>query len=709
VTGPVTRPVPVGTPGRRPRSRWPAVALGIGAVAALTGGLLGAFAPSLAVFYGLPPAGVLVSAGLPAARVLAFAAAAAGVGQLLVAAVLVPGRPGDVVSPAGYAGLRAARWCALVQALASAVVAVLTVVENGALPAGHLTHSGPALLLGLQQIEPATGWLLGGLMALVVAGLAGWVLSWRGAVGLLLLALGALLPITLTSATNAERSHDIAGDALTLHVLGAVLWLGSALATACHLARRGQRPAVVLRRHAAISTWSLVLVGASGVISSAYAVAVPDLVSSGFGRLVLLSGASLAALALVGNRVRAFAARAARTAGTAVGPGRRPGPASAVGLVTLELSLLGAAAALGTGLARLVPPAELGYETSRSIYLIGFDLPAEFHPADLLLRCRPDLVFGPLAVLGAALYLAGLRRLRRRSVGPVGPGGSGGTAEPWPLRYSAAWFAGCAVLLVATCSGLGSYAPALFSAHMVQHMLLATLAPALLVLGHGSTLARRAAGPGTERRLASLLGSPAAALASHPLLAWAAVAATLFGLYPTGLYAAVLQEHWAHLAMNTAFFGTGLALFWSILGHGLGRRALPPIGQLVMIFAVMALHAGFAAWLLGQSVPVAAGFYGSLRLPFVPDLLADQRLGAILGWVLGELPVILAVLALVLRWSRDDRPVSPAGTPVAASPGTPPSPPSGPPWRTWRGTVAVQSAPPPPVTSRTPGSPPPSP
>jgi putative copper resistance protein D len=48
-------------------------------------------------------------------------------------------------------------------------------------------------------------------------------------------------------------------------------------------------------------------------------------------------------------------------------------------------------------------------------------------------------------------------------------------------------------------------------------------------------------------------------------------------------------------------------------------------------------------------------FYGSLRLPFVPDPLADQRLGAVLAWALGELPVIIAVVALVLRWSRDDR------------------------------------------------------
>ncbi|HEY2095609.1 MAG TPA: cytochrome c oxidase assembly protein [Pseudonocardia sp.] len=629
-----------------PGGRWPATALGVLAAAALTGGLLAAFAPSLSVLYGLPPAGILVAAGLPAARVIAIGAAAAGIGQLLLAAVLVPGEPDDLVSPAGYAGLRATRWCALTQAVASAVVAVLTVVENTGLRATQLMDSVPALLIGLQQIEPATGWLLGALVSLLVAGLAGWVLSWRGAVGLLVLALCGLLPVTLTAATNAQRSHDIAGDALALHVLGAVLWLGSAIAVGCHLAGRGDRAAVVLRRHAALATWSLLVVGASGVISSAYALPAADLFSSGFGLLVLLSAVLLAGLAVLGNRIRALAVVSARPAGATLSLART----LALSLLTLELVLLGAAAAVGSGLSRLVPPAELGYETSRSIYLIGYDLPADFHPVDLLLRCRLDLVFGPLAVLAAALYLRGVRRLRR-------------SGELWPRRYSVSWYAGCTVLLAATSSGLGSYAPAMFSVHMVQHMLLATLAPALLVLGHGATLARRAATPRTGRRLSSLLGSPAVGLAANPVIAWAAVAVTLFGLYPTGLYASIVQQHWAHLSMNVAFFGTGLGLFWSILGKSLGRRALPPIGQLVMVFAVMALHAAFAAWLLGQSVPVAAGFYGGLRLPFVPDLLADQRLGAILAWILGEVPVILAVLALVLRWTRDDAPpTGPAGT-----------------------------------------------
>lgn len=608
------------------------VAAGV-AVAGLTAGLLAAFVPSLAVLYGLPPAGVLVTIGLPAARMVALGAAAAGIGQLLLAAVLVPGEAGDLVSAAGYRGLRAARWCALVEGLAGLVVAVLTVVENSGLATSRLLGAWSALLVGVEQIEPAAGWVVTAALALVLAALAGWVLTWRGAVGLLLLALVAPLPATLTAATDAQRSHDIAGDALALHVVSALLWTGSAAAVAVHLARRGERRAVVLRRHAAVATWSLLVVGLSGVISSAYAVSAADLFDSGFGWLVVASVAVLVVAAVLGRRLRAT------TAGWAVtGTKARPG---VIGLVTVELALLAGAAAVGTALTRLVPPAELGYVTSRYVYLVGYDLPNHFALVDLAWRWRLDLVFGPVSVLAAVVYLRGLRRARR-------------AGQPWPRRRTVAWLSGCATLLVATSSGVGFYAPALFSVHMVQHMLLATVVPALLVLGRGTTLATRAPAPRTARRLAEVLDSPVVGFLTHPLVAWIAVGMTLFGLYPTGLYAAILQQHWAHLAMDVAFLGTGLALFQSILGADLGRRALPPIGQLVMVFAVMALHAAFAAWLLGQPTAVAGEFYRSLRLPFAPDPLADQRLGAVLAWLIGEAPVILAVIALVRRWARDD-------------------------------------------------------
>jgi putative copper resistance protein D len=604
------------------------VALGLTAAAVLTGGLLAALAPSLAAQYGLPEPGPAVDVGLPFARVLALGAGAACVGNLLLAAALAPGEPGPgaVVSPSGYAGLRAARWWALAQGVASAAVAVLTALENTGIPPGRALANGPALLVGLEQIEPATGWLIAASVALLVAGFAGWVLGWRGTVGLLVFALSGPLCVALTAATNAQRSHDIAGDAQALRLVAAVLWLGSAIAVATAPAGRRDRPATMLRRHAAIARWCLAIVAVTGVVSTAYAMGEltpAALVGRGYGRLTLAGAALLVALAVV------VAARA-RTEARA----RR--------LVGLEVALLVAAACVDTALARLIPPAELSYEPSRQIYLIGHDLPATMTPLDLATRWRPDLVLGSLAILAAVLYLLGVRRLRRNGA-------------RWPARHTAAWLAGCAVLLVATCSGLGNYGPAVFSVHLVQHMLLATLAPALLVLGHGLTLAGRASTEGTARRLADLLDTPAARLAGDPVAALAATAIMLFGLYPTGLFAAIVREHWAHLAMNGSALLTGLALFWCILGHGPGRRPLPAIGQIVTVFAVMALHAGFAAWLLGRSVPVAAVFYGSLHLPFVPDTLADQRLGAVLAWALGELPVIIAVVALVLRWSRDDR------------------------------------------------------
>jgi cytochrome c oxidase assembly factor CtaG len=616
----------VAMPGRAVRG---ALILGVAVSAVLTGTLLAALAPSVAVQYGLQDLGPVVDAGLPAARVVAVGAAALSIGNLLLAAVLAPGEVHGVVSPTGYAGLRAAARWAVVQAVASAVVTGLLVAENSGVPPGTLAGRLDVLVVGVGQIQQAGGWAVSALAALVVAVLATLVLSWRSAVGLFALAMAALLPVTLTAATNAERSHDIAGDAVTLHVLAAVLWLGSTAATAVHLARRGPAADVVLRRHRAVALGALVVVAASGVVSAAYALAPSDVFASGYGWLAVVGALAVPLLALATHRLGTVAPGVA---------GRR----AALRVVAVELVLLGLASATGTALTRVSPPSETGYEASRYVYLLGYDLPAHLTAADLVLRWRPDLVFGPLAVLGAIAYLIGVRRLRR----------AGGD---WPLRRTVAWLAGCATVLVATCSGIATYGAALFSVHMVQHMLLATLAPVLLVLGHGVTLTLQVVGPGPAARLVGILDSPVIRLVRHPAVGWLAVAATLFGLYATGLFAAILQEHWAHLAMDICFFLTGLALFWPVLGRSLPGRGLPAIGRIVMVFAVMALHAGFAAWLLSLSTPVAAGFYGALQLPYVPNLLADQRLGAVLAWALGELPVILAVLALVARWARDDR------------------------------------------------------
>ena len=72
----------------------------------------------------------------------------------------------------------------------------------------------------------------------------------------------------------------------------------------------------------------------------------------------------------------------------------------------------------------------------------------------------------------------------------------------WPAGRTVAWVVGCAMVLFATSSGLGRYAEAQFSIHMMAHMLLGMIAPILLVLGGPVTLALRvlpAAGRGDVR------------------------------------------------------------------------------------------------------------------------------------------------------------------------------------------------------------------
>jgi putative copper resistance protein D len=619
-------------PSRRPAVvRFRAAAPWLVAVAVVTGGLLGLFAPSVGVLYGLPDLGPLVDAGLPAARVVAIGSLVVVLACLLRAAVLSPGDPHGTVSPEGFAGVQAARTWALLLFAASSAVVVLTVAETTGEPVGRLLTRPAALGVGIAELQQAAGWAITALLGLAIAVIATFALTWRSATGLLVLACAAIVPVTLTASTNAERSHDLAGDSVTLHVVAAVVWLGSSVAVVAHLLRRDDPDGTVLRRHGRIATVALVVVGASGIESAALALRPADLFTSAYGLVVVAGALLLAGLVVAGGRLRAVAAR---------------GRATALRLTVLELVLLGAGAATGTGLMRLLPPADAAYVTSRLVYLIGYDLPPHLTAADLVLRWRPDLIFGPLAVVGALGYLAGLARLRR-------------SGRSWPARRTAAWMSGCVVLLVATSSGIGTYAPAVFSVHMVQHMLLATLVPVLLVLGHGVTLVLLVSGDEAARRWLSLLDSPAVRLARHPAVAWTAVAATLFGLYPTGVFDAILQQHWAHLAMDSAFLGTGLMLFWPVLGHSVAGRGLPAVGRIVMIFAVMGLHAGFSAWLLSSATPVGETFYASLRLPYATDLLADQRLGAVLAWLIGELPVVIAVVALVTRWGRADR-TSPA-------------------------------------------------
>jgi putative copper resistance protein D len=76
--------------------------------------------------------------------------------------------------------------------------------------------------------------------------------------------------------------------------------------------------------------------------------------------------------------------------------------------------------------------------------------------------------------------------------------------------------------------------------------------------------------------------------------------------------------------------------------------------RIVIIFAAMSIHAFFSVALMSTTTLIDGGYFGSLKSPWLVDLLADQRMGGSLGWAMGEIPILLALVATFISWVKDD-------------------------------------------------------
>ena len=139
----------------------------------------------------------------------------------------------------------------------------------------------------------------------------------------------------------------------------------------------------------------------------------------------------------------------------------------------------------------------------------------------------------------------------------------------------------------------------MFSVHMAQHMLLGMLVPILLVLGAPVTLALRTlpsggrnGPPGPREWLLAGVHSPAARVLTHPLVTLPLFVGSYYALYFSGLFAAALPRHWAHVLMNLHFVLTGVLFFWPLIGIDPAPRRLPPAARLGVVFASVPFHAG---------------------------------------------------------------------------------------------------------------------
>jgi putative copper resistance protein D len=363
---------------------------------------------------------------------------------------------------------------------------------------------------------------------------------------------------------------------------------------------------------------------------------------------VLAKAGALLVLAAFGQRHRSRVLPALRRAADGGGEARAL-PAFAR-LAVVELAVLSATFGLAVALGRTPTPPLTPLPADPGSQLLGFALPPAPSPARLLLGGTADGFALAMLALGLALYVAGLRTLRRRG-------------DRWPVGRTVAWFLGWAVFAWATVGGLGLYSHVLFSAHMSAHMIVSMVVPVLLVLGAPVTLALRALpGPrvkgelGPRQLLLAAVHSRYARVLTHPLVAFAVFVGSIYALYFTRLFPLLMGNHLGHTLMLVHFLLAGGLFFYVVIGVDPSPRPLPPIAAVAVLFLTTALHSFFSLALMSGREVLAPDYFGRLQRPYLTDLLADQHLGGGLSWGLGEVPMVVVLAVVVVRWMRaDDR------------------------------------------------------
>lgn len=617
---------------------WP-VLVGVGLLAGATAASIGALSLADALSAtGLPDPGPVTTYGLPFVRAAGEIAAVVAVGAFLFAAFLTPPQASGVLDAAGYRALRLGTAASAIWALCAVLLVPLTVSDVSGQPLRD--HLNPAeIWAAADLVDVAGAWRWTALLAAAVTVAAMPVLRWSWTPALLAGALISLVPLALTGHSSSGGAHDLATNSLLIHLIAGALWAGGLLALLAHALRGGDHADLAARRFSALALWCFVAMAVSGIVNALVRVPPAELVRSEYGVLVLAKVTALVVLGALGWRQRKRGVAALRADPSARGPLLR--------LALTEAVVFGVTFGIAVGLGRTPPPSLRSQPTPVEVE-IGYDLAGPPTVARILFDWRFDLILGTAAIVLAAVYLLGVRRLRRRG-------------DAWPAGRTVAWLCGCAALLITTSSGIGRYMPAMFSVHMVAHMLLSMLVPILLALGGPTTLALRAlptagrGAPGPREWLLVALHSRVSRFLTNPIVALVLFVAGFYGLYFGGIFDSAVTSHAAHVLMNVHFLVTGYLFYWVVIGVDPTPRPIPQLGKLAMVFASLPLHAFFGVVLMGTQSVLAEPFYRSLQLSWHTDLLGDQKLGGGVAWAAGEIPLVLVMIALLIQWRRSDQ------------------------------------------------------
>ena len=291
-------------------------------------------------------------------------------------------------------------------------------------------------------------------------------------------------------------------------------------------------------------------------------------------------------------------------------------------LATLAILLAGAAPAAAHGAEDELPP----LDPQTTVTAWSFD----------------PLVSLALVALGAA-YLVAVRSVNRAH--PASP------VRPW---RSAAWVGGLVIVAFALEGSPDVYAEVLFSAHMVQHLLLTAIAAPLFALAAPVTLLLRVASPATRSWLVlPVLRSRLVGGVGHPVVAWILFAGVMWGTHFSPLFDLALEDPLIHHIEHALYLAAAMLFWWPVVAADPIRHRLAWAARLVYVGAALPWNS-FLGVAIAFAPQVLYSHYATVERAWGPTPLADQQAAGAIMWVGGDLAFLAALLLLVAGLLSDE-------------------------------------------------------
>jgi putative membrane protein len=258
----------------------------------------------------------------------------------------------------------------------------------------------------------------------------------------------------------------------------------------------------------------------------------------------------------------------------------------------------------------------------------------------------PPVFLTTMVLLSAIVYIRGWLVIRK--------------TRPAQFRAGrmAAYLLGLATLWLAIGSPMDGFADALLSAHMVEHLLLMSFVPPLLLLGDPQVPLLRGLprivtvnllGPLFRLKALRTLGR----FFTSPLVAWLSMNLAFVGWHIPAAYDFALEHERWHDFEHICFLVTSILFWWPLIRPWPTGARYPGWIMLPYLVGADIVNTALSAFLAFCGWPVYR-YYAEQPNPLHVSLMSDQVTGAVIMWVIGSLVFLIPAVFITVRLLQQD-------------------------------------------------------